>query len=414
MSSTDTLVIGAGPYGLSLAAHLKAAGLPFEIVGRAMGTWSDRMPPGMLLRSEAFASSLHAPRPGLTIADYCRRARIDYRPVGMRLQLSTFIGYARWFQDEAVGPVRERRVVRLAREAGGFRALFDDGDGVFAARVVLATGMQDFAAIPGVLQGLPAPQVLHSSQVGPLGEFIGKDVAIVGGGQSALGLAALLREQGTRVRVLVRGAAITWNGVPEVSRGALSHLLAPEAGLGPGWRSHLLSEYPWLFRMLPLERRRQMVARSWGPSGAWWLRDRVVEKVQLHLRHQVESAGVLGPQVRLVAGDGASRRTFACDHVIAATGFKVDINRLGFLGADIRAALTASGPAPELDRDFCSAIPGLHVLGQASAQSFGPAMRFIYGGKYAVPCVARHLLATAQTEVRRPARAAARRPVRAG
>lgn len=404
MIATDTLIIGAGPYGLSLAANLAATGLPFITLGTPMETWANFMPPGMLLRSEAFASSLHAPRPGLTMADYCRRARIAYEPVGMRLQLQTFLDYARWFQAQAVGPVREGRIARLTLEADGFRALLADGGVIAASRVVLATGMQAFAHTPEVLRALPRPLALHSSEIGALDAFVGKEVLIVGAGQSALGLAALLREGGARVQVLARGGAITWNGQPETARGVLSHLLAPEAGLGPGWRSFVLSEFPGLFHKLPLALRQRMVARSWGPSGAWWLRERIVDKVPLHLRHRVVGASARGSQAQLRVSDGACERTFFCDHVIVATGFAVDMRRLGFLAPDICAGLAPDGGAPELGPHFESAVPGLYVVGRASAQSFGPAMRFIYGARFAAPRVARHLVATAIERVSQNAR----------
>src|SRR5207248_11535645 len=57
MRSEPTVVIGAGPYGLSVAAHLRAAGIPTLTLGTPMAFWRS-MPAGMFLRSAPSASSL--------------------------------------------------------------------------------------------------------------------------------------------------------------------------------------------------------------------------------------------------------------------------------------------------------------------------------------------------------------------
>jgi FAD-dependent urate hydroxylase len=51
MRSTALLVIGAGPYGLALAAHARQRGIRAITVGTPMGFWRGHMPAGMFLRS---------------------------------------------------------------------------------------------------------------------------------------------------------------------------------------------------------------------------------------------------------------------------------------------------------------------------------------------------------------------------
>ena len=51
-------IVGAGPYGLSVAAHLGAAGLSFRQFGLPMKLWRENMPGGMFLKSQGFASNL--------------------------------------------------------------------------------------------------------------------------------------------------------------------------------------------------------------------------------------------------------------------------------------------------------------------------------------------------------------------
>src|SRR5205085_7002203 len=121
--------------------------------------------------------------------------------------------------------------------------------------------------------------VTHTAHHQELSGFAGKDVTIVGRGQSALETAALLHEQGASVRILARAPRVLWNPDPNAARSLISRLRRPEAGLGAGWYSLAISELPALFHRLPLRRRDHIVTTSWGPSGAWWLKQRVVKKI---------------------------------------------------------------------------------------------------------------------------------------
>src|ERR1700761_4897318 len=71
-------IVGAGPYGLSIAAHLNARDIPFRIFGSPMSVWATGMPRGMRLKSEGFASSLSDLKSEFTLLDYCRQERIPY------------------------------------------------------------------------------------------------------------------------------------------------------------------------------------------------------------------------------------------------------------------------------------------------------------------------------------------------
>ena len=50
MTHTDAhvAVIGAGPYGMAAAAHLRGAGIETLVFGRTMHFWKNHMPQGML------------------------------------------------------------------------------------------------------------------------------------------------------------------------------------------------------------------------------------------------------------------------------------------------------------------------------------------------------------------------------
>src|SRR5690349_15469958 len=66
----DAVVVGAGPYGLSVAAHLLGRGLKIAVFGKPLQLWRDNMPKGMLLRSYWWATNLSAPLKKYRLAHY--------------------------------------------------------------------------------------------------------------------------------------------------------------------------------------------------------------------------------------------------------------------------------------------------------------------------------------------------------
>src|SRR5476649_414414 len=95
----QTSIIGAGPYGLSLAAHLNAAGAEFRIFGAPLGTWRAHMPAGMLLKSDGFASNLSAPDSTSTLKAWSAARNIGYDDNNIPVPLATFLDYSAWFQQ---------------------------------------------------------------------------------------------------------------------------------------------------------------------------------------------------------------------------------------------------------------------------------------------------------------------------
>ncbi|WP_052181659.1 NAD(P)-binding domain-containing protein [Cupriavidus sp. GA3-3] len=409
ISSTDTVIIGAGPYGLSVSAYLTSAGVPHQILGKPMHAWRNFMPPGMLLRSEGFASNLYAPREGYTIEEYCRRNRIEYKPIGMHLPLELFVEYGLWFQSQLVSHVRAVEVVDMHRKDGFFRLTLGDGSSLAARRVVMALGLKGFSQMPPALQGMPTPYVVHSSEFGSLEWAKNKNIVVVGGGQSAIGLAALLSEIGARVRLLVRGATVNWSNEPRTSRGGISRLLRSHVGIGRGWQSNtpsallssfLVSEYPIVFHMMNLERRKRTLETGWGPSGAWWLRNRVDGKIDILTQTEIRQAEVKNGQVVLQVATRNETSCLSADHVVVATGFKVDMARHSFISQELLNSLSLIDGSPSLTRNFETNVRDLYVVGPAAALSFGPALRFIYGAKYAAPQLARHISRCFKNETR--------------
>ena len=86
----ETAIIGAGPYGLSIAAHFRSRGIPFRIFGRLMDSWLAHMPKGMCLKSDGFASNIYDPEDDFTLQRFCAQQGIEYSDAGIPVRLDTF------------------------------------------------------------------------------------------------------------------------------------------------------------------------------------------------------------------------------------------------------------------------------------------------------------------------------------
>jgi len=143
--------------------------------------------------------------------------------------------------------------------------------------------------------------------------------------------------------------------------------------------------------MFPPHKRHRHVAESFGPSGAWWLRSRVEGRIPVVFGSTLVDARLAGDQVALTVRQGADERELRADRVIAATGFRIDLGRIDYLDPALSASIEREGVAPRLDRRYQTSVPGLHIVGAASAPTFGPVMRFMFGAKHAAPTLARSL-----------------------
>lgn len=381
----DVAVIGAGPYGLSVAAHAAAAGMSLKVFGRTMASWRDHMPQGMFLKSEPWSSNLSDPGGDRTLERFGAERGFATRH-GEPLPIGAFTDYGLWFAEHAVPGVDERTVTSVAPAGDGFHLATADGERVHARTVVLAVGVMPFVTVPEALAGLPPRYVSHSSGHRDLDRFRGRDVVVVGAGQAALETATLLAERGARPRLVARADRLNWNTVPEpLERGPLRSLRSPHSGLGTGWTSWVWSQTPWAVRKLPASTRERIANTALGPAGAWWLRERYEQQVPALLGHHLHGAGVRDGRVRLVLGaPGGGTSTLDADHVVAATGFTPHLDRLGLLDASLRRAVTTVGSsrAPELSAGFESSCPGLFFAGLLAAPSFGPSMRFVHGATF--------------------------------
>jgi cation diffusion facilitator CzcD-associated flavoprotein CzcO len=235
--TTDIAIVGAGPYGLSIAAHLRSLGISHRIFGRPMETWRERMPEGMLSKSDGFASNLSSPDSTYSLKAFCELRGIRYEDATEPVRLETFIEYGLWFQRHLVPELDSRRVVMIERGNANFSVQMEDGDRFEARRVVLAIGICDFAWIPPQLESLPANFLTHSSKHRKTSDFGGREVTIIGSGASAIDLAALLDDPGAKICIIARRRAISFHTPPSpTKRSFWQQSRNASSGLGPGWR----------------------------------------------------------------------------------------------------------------------------------------------------------------------------------
>jgi len=390
--SCEIAIIGAGPHGLSMAAHLAARNIPHRIFGKAMETWATQMPRGMLLKSDGFATSLYDPGRTFTFERYCREWNIPYADLGTPPRLEDFVDYGRAFQRRLVPHLEEVMVKSLEHDGSCYRLRLETGAHCTARAVVVAAGISHFAALPRALSDLPQGLVTHTSEHNDLDAFKGRKVAVIGAGASAADVAGLLHEAGAEVHLIARGSLIPFHDKIRLPRPLYDRLRNPSSKIGPGWRMLLLSKLPHLFRRLP-EATRLRIARTYHwPAPGYFMRDRVIGRVTVHLGLEtVQAKPNAGGVLLTLANNGGEKREFQADHVICGTGYRPELARLPFLDHALLSRISAVQGTPILSANFESSMPGLYFVGAIAMNTFGPVLRFACGAEIAAPCVARHL-----------------------
>ena len=387
-NSCDVAIIGAGPYGLAAAAHLRAADVSVRVFGEAMSFWRHNMPAGMKLRSPWVATHIAEPRGCYRLDDYfgaMGQSRPELLPV------ENFIDYGTWFQHHVAPDLDARTVVRVASRDGGFRIVLEEGENIFARRVVMATGLLHHEYRPAQFDGLPRSVVSHSCEHTNSAQFRGRRVVVIGRGQSASESAALLHEAGADVEIICRGRLV-WNADPGTRgtlrkslRSMLGKALIPPSQVGP-FPYNWLVEAPVFIHSLPAGARDRLNEHCLLPTAILWLRPRLKDVPRLEETRILE-ARRSGDRI-VLASDGGSR---SVDHVLLATGYRISVDKMQFLDPQLRSRIVRHGDSPLLSAGFESSVDGLHFIGAAAVASFGPLLRFIAGAGFAARRIARAL-----------------------
>jgi cation diffusion facilitator CzcD-associated flavoprotein CzcO len=366
MQTTDLLVIGAGPYGLSIAAHARDAGLSVAVVGESMAFWKHNMPRGMLLRSgldwHLDASGVH------TLEAFLEERKIP-RNDAEPMPLEMFRDYAEWFRQANRLDVQALHVNRVCRVDGQLEAHCDNGETIRARNVVAAPGIAPFTSVPAELSAsVPDDRRSHTATLVDFRHLEGKRCLILGGRQSAFEWAALMIEDGVE-------------SVDLVFRHDTPQFVSSDWSFTDAMIDNALRVRGW-FRRLNPEERRAIEKRFWSVGRLQleaWLWPRVNKRnVRLWPNSrvaawQVAPSGAI--ETRLEQGD-----SLLADHIVCATGYRVDVSRVNYLAKDVASGeLGVSDRFPILDEDFQTTIPGLYIVGQASTRHFGPFFGFVRG-----------------------------------
>ncbi len=373
----NVTIIGAGPYGLSSATYLRAGGVETRVFGEAMSFWENQMPSGMCLRSNWGASHISDPTQRLTLDEYCRQ---NGNHISRPIPLTRFVGYGQWYQRQAIPDLDQRRIRSVETNPVGFKITVENGETFTSRRVVVAAGISNFVSRPAEFEGVPISLASHSSEHNDLRKFKSQSVVVIGGGQSAVESAVLLKEAGIEAEVIARRKTLNWVGLhPRLHHlGPVSQMLYSNRDVGPAGISRLVAA-PRVFNKFPRWFQQRTAYRAIRPAVAGWLRPRLAG-LQITLGRKVVSAAVSGSQLRLKLDDNTERLV---DHVLLATGFRVDVSRYPFLAPSLLRELKTTNGYPLLKRGLESSVPGLHFLGKPAAWSFGPIVGFVSGTEFA-------------------------------
>jgi thioredoxin reductase len=384
--ATDVAIIGAGPYGLSLAAHLRERGVRYRIFGDPMRFWRD-MPVGVNLKSLAFATNIYVPQRGHTFPKWCvQKGLEDFEPCTMQ----SFAEYGWEMQKRFVPDLEQVFVTNVSQRGREFEVTLASGERFGATRVVSCTGLSGLSYVPSVLQNLGPDRMRHTFDISDYGEFRNKTVAVIGAGASAIEAGALVREGGGSSEVFVRGEEAVFHGRAPRIRPLWGRIKNPTTVLGTSRSGWLLQHFPVGVYRLPRERRTRFVKGHLGPASPWWIQDRVIGKVPIHVRHELLEAGNHGKGVRLKFRNGSGEtKTADVDFVIAGTGYEVDVARLTYLDPQVRGQIKCIERSPELSIHFESSVRGLYFAGPLSFMCFGPMFRFVSGAEVAARKLAR-------------------------
>ena len=383
-------IVGAGPYGLSLAAHLRQAGVPFRIFGRPMQSWATQMPAAMKLKSDGFASNLSAGAAHFTLEDFCTLTGREYHATQLPVPLEDFIAYGREFARRLVPTLEQREVVSIDATPEGFQITLEGGETLLARHVILATGITAFPHLPENLRHLPANLLTHTTDHTTFAEFKDRDITVLGRGASSLDAAALLHEAGANVTLISRSPNVhvppPRTGRP---RSLFQRILHPASPLGSSLRSWLACTVPGAFHALPAALRRLIFYKHLGPAGGASLSGRIFGKVEILRGWSIASADLVQqpqPLIRLTLTNAEHQtREHLTTHILAGTGFRIDLARLRFLSPTLLASIRChKDGAPILNRNFESTLPGLYFIGPTASAGFGPLLRFVAGAEFTV------------------------------
>ncbi|MEP7110238.1 MAG: NAD(P)-binding domain-containing protein [Ferruginibacter sp.] len=361
---TKLLIVGAGPFGLSLSAYAKKLGIDHIIIGKPMEFWKMNMPKGMFLRSTC---DWHLDVTNEYSIDKFLETRLvtckDVEP----LSLDFYLEYAEWFIEQNQLNIIPVYITELYYNSDlSYKVICEDGTVLFAQNVVVAAGLKYFKHLPAeIIDRLPAGSYSHTCDFVNMALMKDKRVLILGGRQSAFEWAALLQEAGAKmIHISHRHNCPAF----KTSEWAWVNDLVANLENDPAW-----------FRKLSPEEKDDAGKRLWSEGRLKiepWLEKRIMKQnVQIWSSTQIGYCNRLANNELDISLDNGTR--FIVDHIIFATGYKVAISDLPFFAnGNILSGLSIQNDFPVLDESFQTNLPGLYITGLPASQDFGPYFGF--------------------------------------
>ncbi len=380
-------VVGAGPYGLAVAAAATAAGHSAVVFGPPLETWR-HMPSDMELRAAWREMSLtEAGAPG-SLEEWCAAAGVTpHEP----MSVTEFIAYATWFANRYVTEHVDATVTSVERREDGDLSVRAAGTDWRVSEVIVAPGIGPFPHTPQAFEGVMDDHRIGFAAAFEGGEHARLRIAVIGAGQSAVEAAAAAVRSGAKTTLLAR-STVHWfaDHEPSRPRGPLQRrvfeLAYPAVGYGPPPLNRLVL-HPDLFARLPVSLRKRLTGRLLRPGASPWLREGVVGKATIEEGVQVAAVACGEGAVELTLSDG---RRLEFDRVLLGTGYRFRLDRLDFLSAELRGRIRVADGWPVLDHAFRTTEPRIRLVGYPAEGRFGPLARFVLG----VPFTAARIGAT--------------------
>ena len=343
MSTTQVLIVGAGPYGLSLANFMSGMGQDFKIIGKPMELWREHTFSGAALRSDMATSEIAHPENAFSIKAF--RQQNESHPVSERVNVQEYREYINWVLEQTSYDIQETYMTRLSRQGDHYLAELESGETITAKQVVIATGVAHHLKIPAEFK--TARDVIHSYFTREIEALQGKKVLVVGAGQSAAEAMEVCQQNDNQVHWYARTEPRYYSEPLDL----------------PKWIFNLVVKSAGLFRRIP---------------------HRIIQFV-----FSIFSATTMTPDNERKLADVERFSELpdlkAYDHVITATGYNYTLNHMKFLSEELRAALEMRAAMPRIDKNFMSSMRDLYFIGPSTEMFFGPPMKFMIGSQYVAP-----------------------------
>jgi hypothetical protein len=250
---------------------------------------------------------LRSRRSEFTLGQFCAERGIKYADAGLPVRLDTFVAYGQAFRERMLPELEDKQVASLDRAPGGFALGLEDGE-TLTARSGCARGWHHSLRIrPENLANLPPEFLSHSFRHADPEKFRGRSVVVIGGGASAIDLAALLHEADADVQLVARHSALKFHSTPTGKpRSLWQQIRHPKSGWVRDCGRVSFPMHPVCFTICPSVSA-WIVETSLGPSAGWFVKDKMA-RVPCLLGYTPQSAEVQSRRQENPAASARGRR----------------------------------------------------------------------------------------------------------